>query len=327
MVRIRISRMLPCFSLIVAVMLSLFLGAQKLPPDEIFTMGTVANTIFFNLRLPRTLLCIIAGCMLGGSGAIFQMFFRNPLAEPGILGISAGSTLGAVLSVCLLPFLGAVGLSMLNAGAFLGAVLSGMIICTLAAGRKSSGQSVLLLCGVSLGTLYSAIASIVLSLKSENISTMYMWMLGSFNGRGWKEFYFIIPVSVVACLLFMIVSGRLDLLCCGEQTAVSLGVKYSSLRVQILIAGSLATSAAVCAGGTIGFVGLIAPHIVRKIYGVRARILIPLSTVTGAVIMLLSDTLCRCVIPPRAIPIGTVTAVLGVPFFVSLLRSSKRGAE
>lgn len=327
MVRIRISYILPCFFLVMAVIPSLFLGAQKLSPDEIFTMGTVANTIFFNLRLPRTFLCIVAGCMLGGSGAIFQMFFRNPLAEPGILGISAGSTLGAVLFVCLLPFVGAVGLPILNAGSFLGAVFSGMIVCTLAAGRKTSVQSVLLLCGVSLGTLYSAITSIVLSLKSENISTMYMWMLGSFSGRGWRDLYFILPVSVVAVLLFMVTAGRLDLLCSGEQTAVTLGVRISSLKVQILIAGSLATSAAVCAGGTIGFVGLIAPHIVRKIYGARARILIPFSMVTGAVILLLSDTLCRCVIPPREIPIGTVTAVLGVPFFVSLLRGSKRGAE
>lgn len=321
------SRFILLFVLFASVIGSLLLGAQKLSPVDVFSKGTVANIIFFNLRLPRTLLCLVAGCMLGISGAVFQMFFRNPLAEPGILGISAGSTLGAVLSICLLPFLGTAGLSVLNLGAFLGAVLSGIVICLMVVGRKTAVQSVLLLCGVSLGTLYSAIASIILSMKSENISSMYMWMLGSFSGRGWKELSFIFPVSVLACLLFALTIGRLDLLCSGEQTAVSLGVRVPILRIQILIAGSLATSAAVCAGGTIGFVGLIAPHIARRIYGARARSLVPFSMVTGAVIMLLSDTLCRCVIPPREIPIGTVTAILGVPFFISLLKGNKRGSE
>lgn len=313
--------------MLLSMFVSLFIGAQKLEFRNILIMGTVENTIFLNLRLPRTLLCLVAGAMLSGSGAVFQLFFRNGLAEPGILGISAGSTLGAVAFTCLFPALGISALSFINLGAFLGAVISGIIICTLAAGTKSRVQSVLLLSGVSLGTLYSAVTSIILSVKSDHISSMYMWMLGSFSGRGWKELSYIVPVAVFATVLFLTVCGQLDLFCGGERSAVALGASLSRLRVQILISGALATSAAVCAGGTIGFVGLIAPHVVRKIYGVRSRILVPYSMAVGAVIMVLSDTLCRCLVPPRELPVGTVTAILGVPFFISILNNRKGGAE
>lgn len=325
--KIYVSVLLSLIVLSVSFALSLFLGAQKLCVSEMLTEGSVANNIFLNLRLPRSLLCLIAGAMLGGSGAVFQMFFRNSLAEPGILGLSAGATFGAVSFVCLVPAVGVAGLTLLNLGAFTGAILGGTIIVSLAFFSRHSLNSVLLLCGVSLGTLYSALTSIILSIDTERISSMYMWMLGSFSGRGWNEVLLIFPVAIVACILFIIAMGHLDLLCGGEEAAFALGLRLPVLRIQVLLAGALATTAAVCAGGTIGFVGLIAPHMVRKIYGTQAKVLVPLSMVMGAVVLLLSDTLCRCVLPPREIPVGTVTAILGVPFFLSLLLSKKRGTE
>ena len=154
-----------------------------------------------------------------------------------------------------------------------------------------------------------------------------MWMLGSFNGRGWEELLFILPPFLGAVVIFFLCIFKLDILSCGETNAISLGLSVKKLQLVILISGALAVSAAVCAGGTIGFVGLIAPHIARKIFGTKAKTVVPLSMVTGASVLLLSDTICRTVISPAELPVGTVTAILGAPFFISLLFSKKRGIE
>ena len=176
----------------------------------------------------------------------------------------------------------------------------------------------LLLCGTALGTLYSAISSIIILSSSKELHSIYTWILGSFNGRGWKELLFILPASIISVVIMMMISNPLDLLTCGEKTASSLGVQVDKLRILVLICGALAVSAAVCAGGTIGFVGLIAPHIVRKITGPKSRTLIPFSMLFGAILLLLSDTLARTVIAPSELPAGIITSILGVPFFVSL---------
>jgi iron complex transport system permease protein len=153
---------------------------------------------------------------------------------------------------------------------------------------------------------------------------MYMWMLGSFSGRGWDELLFILVPSLVSIVLMFFAGRQLDLLSGGEMTALSLGVEIDRLRFLVIIAGSLASSAAVCAGGTIGFVGLIVPHVLRRIFGAKGRTLIPLSMVGGAALMLATDTMARVVARPAEIPVGTIMALLGAPFFISLV-FSKRG--
>ena len=167
-------------------------------------------------------------------------------------------------------------------------------------------------------TSYSSISSIVLLSSNKELHSVYTWILGSFNGRGWKELIFILIPSFFSILIMFIISRPLDLLTCGEETAQSLGVEVNKLRILVLICGSLAVSAAVCAGGTISFVGLIAPHIVRKIIGSKSKVLIPYSMIFGAILLLLSDTLARVVIAPSELPAGIITAILGVPFFLSL---------
>ena len=325
--------------LALSLVLSLAFGAEPLSLGLFFGGGDrFEQIILWNLRVPRTLLVLVTGILLGGSGAVFQLFFRNPLAEPGIMGISAGATLGAVSAGVLGLGAGAgvaVGgvaagglagllrfISPINLFAFLGALGAGALVTFLAfsrAGRSTSGGSIMLLiCGTALGTLYSSISSMMLLTTNREFHSLYTWILGSFNGRGWKELLFILPAAAGSIIIMFAISKPLDLLAGGETSAASLGVEVNRLRLLVLVSGALAVSAGVCAGGTIGFVGLIAPHIVRKIASPRARILIPYSMLSGAILLLLSDTLARIIIIPSELPTGIITSILGVPFFLSL---------
>ena len=350
--------------LAVCFVLALCFGAEKISVSEAFAWAHTPSSsdkfsqiIIWQLRLPRALLVLLTGILLGGSGAVFQLFFRNPLAEPGIMGISSGATLGAVTASTIIAAGSAVVtattssspavstavsatisttisqtatssilskgifafISPVNFCAFAGALLAGLFVTALAFTRSGKNSSImLLLCGTALGTLYSAISSIVILSSSKELHSIYTWILGSFNGRGWKELLFILPASIASVVIMMIISRPLDLLSCGEKTASSLGVQVDRLRILVLICGALAVSAAVCAGGTIGFVGLIAPHVVRKISGPKSRTLIPFSMIFGAILLLLSDTVARTVIAPSELPAGVITSILGVPFFISL---------
>lgn len=319
--------------LFTSILASLIFGAQKLTPGTEFS-----KIIFLNIRLPRTILVLLAGSLLAGSGTVFQMYFRNPLAEPGIMGISSGATLGAVIAAAIISkatasVASSAGIfstqntfflfrltSPVNIGAFIGSLAAGLLVTfiSLRSPQKSATIS-LLLAGTALGTLYSALTSILLSTNDKTLHAMYNWMIGSFSGRGWRELTFIALPSLLCIVLLVLSAPKLDLLTLGETTAITLGVDARRLRTIVIIAGALGTSAAVCAGGTIGFVGLIAPHAARKIFGSKARILLPTSMATGSILLLISDTVCRTAIAPAEIPVGTVTAILGVPFFLSLL--------
>ena len=313
--------------LIISVILALLLGAEKVSLSAGFGQGDkFENIILWQLRLPRVLLVFITGLLLGGSGAVFQLFFRNPLAEPGIMGISSGATLGAVIAsivpdVMALTGRGGVGalISPVNLCAFAGALGAGVLVTSLAFSRSGKASSVmLLLCGTALGTLYSSLSSMLLLTCNKELHSIYTWILGSFNGRGWNELIFIALPALVSIVLMFCIMGPLDLLTGGEKSAAALGVEVDRLRVLVLLCGSLAVSCAVCAGGTIGFVGLIAPHIVRKFLGPKARTLVPFSMIIGAALLLLSDTFARVVIAPGELPAGIITSILGVPFFLAL---------
>lgn len=319
--------------LICSLVLALMLGAEKVSLAAVFGQGDkFENIILWQLRLPRVLLVLITGLLLGGSGAVFQLFFRNPLAEPGIMGISSGATLGAVIASIVPGFMaltgkGGVGayISPVNLCAFAGALIAGLFVTSLAFSRGGKSSSVmLLLCGTALGTLYSSLSSMLLLTCNKELHSIYTWILGSFNGRGWNELLFILLPSAVSIILMFIVSRPLDLLTGGEKSAAALGVEVDKLRILVLLCGALAVSAGVCAGGTIGFVGLIAPHIVRKFLGPRARTLVPFSMLFGATLLLLSDTFARIIIAPGELPAGIITSILGVPFFLALCLGGRK---
>lgn len=307
--------------------LSLILGSKNINIISLFCdnndLMDVEKNILLKIRLSRSILACISGFSLAGAGCICQVFFRNSLAEPGIMGLSSGATLGAVLTVSLTTFSGFSN-SSTNIGAFLGALIAGLLVVFISNSINSKNSSiVLLLTGTALGTLYSAFTSIILATDGNKLQSMYMWMLGSFSGRGWIEIKFLIIPFVLSILFMMMLSSKLDLLVGGEISAMSLGLNVNLIRIFVIIISSLACSVSVCAGGTIGFVGLIAPHICRKIIGVKLTVLLPYSMIMGAVIMLVSDIISRTVIAPGEIPVGTITSLLGVPFFISLLLSKR----
>ena len=320
--------------LIISFILSILIGSKNLSFNQIIQAFTDKNsfphTIIFTLRLPRSLLAIIAGALLASSGACFQRFFRNSLAEPGIIGISAAATLGAILSTLFINVAAVSGfwailfriVNPLNFFGFIGALLAGLIISFIASKSKSQNSVTVLLCGTALGTFYATLSSIILLTQSDNLHGIYTWILGSFNGRGWWELGFIILPSIISITIMYLCSSRLDLMICGEESARFLGANVGKLRLWILISASFAVSASVCAGGTINFVGLIAPHLVRKVFGTKnlsGAKLITLSMIFGAILVVLSDTLARILISPSELPAGFLTSLLGAPFFISLL--------
>lgn len=314
------------FLVLTALLFSLALGAQKIPLKALFFPDTsFQQTIMWNLRLPRSLLVLFTGLLLGGSGATFQIFFRNPLAEPAILGITSGATLAAVAASLFIPLPAVLFLSNhlmispINLSAFLGALLAGFLVTFLAFSKAGKNSSVmLLLCGTSLGTLYSSISSAILYCSTKELRGIFSWVLGSFNGRSWNELMVILIPGLISIAIMFRITSRLDLMNGGEGSARSLGLDVNRLRILVMISGSLAVSCAVCAGGTIAFVGLIAPHLVRKLSGPKAKKLIPMSMLCGAFLLLCSDTLARIIIAPAELPAGIITSIIGVPFFITL---------
>ncbi len=303
---------------------SLCLGSQNL-----FSMenSELARNICLKIRLPRSILAMVSGMLLAGSGCIFQGFFRNPLAESGVLGVTAGATLGAVFSF-LLPFtLAFVRLSLMSLFAFLGAIVSGLLVFAFTQKNKSfSSSSAMILVGTALGTFFSAITSIILIAKQSALHSVYAWILGSFSGRGWNEVKFVAIPAIISFVLFFFCSRFLDVLSTGEKSAQSLGLNFNYARIMVLLSGSLATACSVCSGGTIGFIGLICPHIMRRLYGVSNRNLMLLSTLFGGILLLLSDTISRIVIAPAELPVGVITSLVGVPIFIwILLGKNSRG--
>lgn len=301
------------FVLVLSFSASVFLGAQK--PSWF---------IIRYFRLPRTILVLLAGALLAASGAIFQMFFRNPLAEPGLLGISSGATLGAVTAACLggISFAGGF-ISVINLSAFAGAFVSGLLLAFISSSSKRVSSVILLLCGTALGTFYSAISSSIMLIHNKELYGIFSWLLGSFNGRGINELKFVLIPAVFAFVFIGLILNPLDVLNGGEESASSLGVNIKGLRLIVILAGSLAVSVAVCAGGTISFVGLVAPHIMRKLFSSKSKTLVWTSALGGGVLLLLSDTFARLVLKPGELPCGIVTSFIGVPFFIALVFQKK----
>lgn len=333
---------LPATSILILALIfctagSLFLGAQHIDVRSFFEQllevlrgnqqvtDSFESVIILQLRLPRALLCILCGALLGGSGSVLQGYFRNPLADSGILGISSGATLGAILAGCIgggsLATMGLKFFAPVSLFAFAGGIFTGLLIFSFSFLFKSSSGTTLLLAGTAAGTFISSICSLIL-LTQTNIRGILSWTMGSFSAKGWYEITrFIIPALISLIMLFF-TAPSLDILGSGEKTAISLGLNIRFTKLFVLAATSLATSCAVCCGGIISFVGLIAPHIVRMLFTSRHKILIPLSMLTGSIILLISDTLARTIAAPTEIPVGIITSLIGVPFFVFVLRKN-----
>ncbi|HUH43937.1 MAG TPA: iron ABC transporter permease [Treponemataceae bacterium] len=312
-------------SLIVLLLffLSLILGSEPISLGKIATAfkekaySSFVLTIILKIRLPRSILALLSGALLAASGTVFQGYFRNPLADPGLIGVSAGATLGAVIFSSLSLFI--------PIGAFFGGLMAVSLVYLIAGGSKTSTDSSrLLLSGTALGVLFAAITSVLLILKDKEIYKMYLWTQGSFNAKGWNILFMVLFPSLLSFFLMFLTTKKLDLLSFGEKSAETLGLNLQGTKLLCLTSASLASASSVCAGGTIGFIGLIAPHTMRILFGSRHKKLLPLSMLFGSSLVLFSDILARKIAPPMEVPIGIITAFIGVPFFLFLLRRGRQ---
>ena len=286
--------------------------------------SNVQEIIIWDLRLPRVLLAGLVGAALSVAGATYQGLFRNPLADPYLIGVSQGAALGAVIGF-LLPVAG-VGfvLGIVPLMAFLGALGSVIIVYGLARVGRTMPVSTLVLAGVALGALLGAIVSYLTITSKQMVHGILFWLSGSFAASQWSEIWIVAPVVLVTGAILLVFGRSLNIMQLDEEQAQQLGVNVEVLKISLLSVATLATATAVSFAGIIGFVGIIVPHAVRLIWGSDYRFLLPLSMVCGAILLILADLLGRTMNAPSEIPVGIITALAGAPFFLYILRRRAR---
>ena len=311
--------------------ISLCLGQYKVQASSV--LGVMLNSIGLSavpfqesdkaiiwfVRLPRVLIAIMVGGALAISGAVMQGVFGNPLADPGIVGISAGASAGAVVAIAL-GFTSGNILAM-PAFAFFGSLAAVALTLFLSMRNGKIPVMTLLLSGVAVGMLLSAVTSGLLTIMNEQQTQQYLfWMVGGLDFRRWEHVYLALGPISIGMFLMLLAARHLNVLMLGETEAKAVGMPVNLYRTGLLLLASLTTAASVCVSGNIGFVGLIIPHMLRMIVGTDHRVLLPASAIGGACFLLLCDTLGRTLIPPTEIRVGIMTAVLGTPYFLYLLR-------
>ena len=280
------------------------------------------ETILLNIRLPRILLAGLIGAALSVAGATYQGLFRNPLADPYLIGAAQGAALGAVIGFLLPIEFSAMGFGVIPILAFSGAVVSVAVVYILARVGKTVPVTTLILAGVALGALWGSISSYII-ISGDKIHGIIFWVMGSFSLTEWSEVGVVLPYIAVGIIIILLYSRSLNVMQLDEEQAKQLGINVERTKLILLAAATLITAAAVSFVGTIGFVGIIVPHVVRLIWGPDHRFLLPLSVLTGSIFLILADLIARTVMAPTEIPIGIITAICGVPFFLYLLRRRK----
>jgi iron complex transport system permease protein len=321
--------------LALALVLSVGLGAVPVPPLELARIAlarlglgpaasVTAETIVLDIRLPRTALVALTGAALGGSGAAYQGLFRNPLADPYLIGVASGAGLGAVAAMAWRWPAGLLSLIAVPAAAFVGALLTVLLVYRLARSGPAAPTATLILAGVAVGAFATALTTFIMLRSEGELRRAIGWMLGGFALGGWGPVLAALPY-VAAGLAVLIALGRpLNVLQFGDEQARQLGLDVERVRLVLIAAASLATAAAVAFSGIIGFVGLAVPHLVRLLWGSDYRRLVPLATLGGAAVLLLADVVARSALAPQELPVGIVTALAGAPFFLYLLRASRQ---
>ena len=315
---------------------SLSVGPVEIPPSRVaavvlsalgLEIGGYERTeqlVIEQIRLPRIVVGALVGMALGASGAAMQGLFRNPLADPGILGVSAGGALGAVLAIAV----GVTGLFFLAlpAFAFAGALAAAFLVYGIAAVGGRFSMATLLLAGVAVNTFLAAAVSAIITLLPENgaLRETLFWLAGGLEGRSWEHVRIVAIPALGAVAVMTLMARDLNLLTLGDDEAQSMGVRVAVARPALLAAAALATGAAVAVSGAIAFVGLITPHVLRLTLGPDYRVLLPMSALGGAIFVILADTAARTLVQPAELRLGVLTAFVGAPFFVFLLIKNKR---
>mgnify|MGYP000906782733 CR=1 FL=1 len=320
--------------LAVAVPLSVSLGAVKLPlADTVKALLALAGgrsvpgdpaMVIIYLRLLRTALAGIVGASLAVAGAVFQGLFRNPLADPFVIGSSSGAAFGAVVAITLGWTVSVPGFSAVAGMAFLGGIGATVMVYLVTGVFGSRGDTVtLLLAGTAMSSLFSALISILLAIQDKQLHRAYFWLLGRFSGKTAPALVSLLAPSLLAFIAAIASARILDLFSAGDEAVITLGLDPRRARLFIGAAMALSVSASVSVAGSIGFIGLVAPHLARRFVGPVHRRLIPASAVIGALMLILADLVSRTVAPPVELPVGAVTALIGAPYF--LWKISRQG--
>jgi iron complex transport system permease protein len=324
--RAQIATILLGAALLLFFVLSFLLGPSDLSPSALFagllSGHGAAGVIAREIRLPRAALALVVGAALGASGAALQGLFRNPLAEPGVTGVTSSAGLGAVLA---LYFGLAASSSFLLPGFAVGGALASAGILYLLS-RRGAGTMALVLAGVAIASFATALTALALSLVQNPyaMSEMVLWMLGSLKDRTLFDLAFAAPLALAGIMLVVSASRGLDALTLGEEAAQSLGVNLAAVRGKVVVGVALATGAATAAAGAVSFVGLVVPHVLRRFYGYEPSRLILPSALGGAVLVIAADIAVRLIAPDGQLLLGVVTAMLGAPFFLWLILRLRR---
>jgi iron complex transport system permease protein len=283
-------------------------------------------TIIYQIRLPHAMLILLTGAALGASGAAYQGIFRNPLADPYLIGIASGAGLGAVIAMAIRWPGGSLGMYAIPVSAFLGGLATIVIVYNLARVGRSLPTTTLILAGVAVSAFATSLTSFLMLRSNQELRRAIGWLLGGSIMSGWEPVLATLPYVLVGLGVLLTSGHVLNVLQFGEEQAVQMGLPVERSKITILLAASLTTAAAVAFSGVIGFIGLIVPHLMRILWGHDYRQLIPLSILGGGTALLLADLLARTVLAPQVVPVGVVTAIVGAPFFLSVLRRAKNQA-
>jgi iron complex transport system permease protein len=310
--------------LVICMVIALAVGSVGVPLTNVVSVCTgvgeateTERAIVLAIRLPRVLLAVVVGAGLSVAGAILQAILRNPLAEPYILGISSGGTMGMVLVATTTT---GAGLVVGPAGSFAGSAVVMLLVYVLARRQGRLDPYTLLLAGVMVGAFFNAAVLLTFALFNQELRNAFLWLMGNLSGARMESLWITAPLMLFGVLFTAIDARRYNLIATGEETAAQLGVHVNALRKRTYILASLITGVVVSVSGVIGFVGLIIPHVCRMLFGPDHRVLLPSSFLLGGAFLVLADTLARTLMAPVEIPVGAVTAALGAPVFVYLLR-------
>ena len=314
--------------LLLAVLLSIAIGSVFLSPSEIWNTligrgAEISTSILWKIRLPRTVLVMLTGAALGISGAAYQGLFRNPLADPFLIGVASGAGLGAIVAMSVQWPYSFWGLMAIPLAAFATALLTVFTVYAIARIGHTVPTTNLILAGVAVSSFATSLTSFLMLRSSDEMRRALGWLMGGSILNGWTSILAILPFLGVGMTILLASGHVLNLLQFGDDQAQQLGLNVTRTRTLILIAASLVTAAAVSFSGIVGFVGLVVPHLMRMWVGADYRRLLPLSLISGASVLLFADVIARVVLAPQEIPVGIVTALAGAPFFLWVLRRSK----
>jgi iron complex transport system permease protein len=294
-------------------------------PGATTPLTPTEEAILWDIRVPRVVLGALVGGMLALAGATYQGVFRNPLADPYLLGVAAGAGLGATIAIAYLPD-GLRGQRALPVAAFVGGAIA--VVLTYAVGRSARRErdaATLVLAGVTVAAFFTAWQTFIQQQNSETLQQVYTWILGNIPSTGWSDVVLVLPYVALATVVILALRRVVDVLNLGDDEAATLGVNVGRVRLGLVVAATLGTAAVVAVSGLIGFVGIIVPHTIRLLTGVGYRALLPLSVIVGAGFLVLADVVARTALSPAEIPLGVVTAFIGAPFFAIVLRSTRVG--